>query len=71
MKWITADWTPAHVEHALSCAADVVRSIRAGVFDRNEASAKSFDDFARICQTRSLADDGAGEAGGPAGEDAA
>jgi hypothetical protein len=63
VNWITADWTPAHVEHALAYAADVVRAIRAGAFDRNEAYAKPVDDFARICQMRSLGDDGSAAEG--------
>ncbi|MDY7110052.1 MAG: PD-(D/E)XK nuclease family protein, partial [Planctomycetota bacterium] len=62
-----AEWGPEHFEHAIECARQVVRDIRAGSFELNRRFSSVYDDFARICQTFAFVEDG-GDEGGPAAE---
>jgi hypothetical protein len=51
VKWLRAEWMQEQLDDAIERAREVVRGIRAGVFEINESFHSPFDDFARICQT--------------------
>jgi len=54
VAWKAAGWSDAHLTAAIDCARDIVRQIRAGVFDRNTDFISPFDPFNRICQSMVL-----------------
>jgi ATP-dependent helicase/nuclease subunit B len=51
-----AEWTQAHLDHAIERARQIVRDIRAGRFALNPEFDLSFDEFGRICQTAAFAE---------------
>lgn len=50
VKVLCANWSREHIDDAIECARQVVRDIRARVFEMKDVDSP-YDDFARICQT--------------------